>query len=236
MWCCFLRPVARLTWRSFWYLTGRASPPNPLATGEAASDIVWHGPRASEPWSIDYLGKGVKAQGDQRLPHDLLIAHFVADKRDQVARLRHDAFAGRSNRHGYLVKYAEILSRAPARNAGTHSWAAPCRSTSVRPTLVATRPVAKCIHWSVRPFPGRTQPKRRGWRMATSCPAASTSLASSRGPAEWSLAPGVGSRVADGATHLGLPPPGRRHLASVTLNPKLNQKRANMPAKRTLWP
>ncbi|CAE8721383.1 unnamed protein product [Polarella glacialis] len=67
-----------------------ASPPNPLATGGAASDIVWHGPRAALPWSADYMRLDVKARGGQRLPRDLLIAHFVSENRDQVARLRHD--------------------------------------------------------------------------------------------------------------------------------------------------
>ncbi|CAE8694244.1 unnamed protein product [Polarella glacialis] len=77
LWCCFLKPIARLTWRSLRYLTGKASPPKPLATGKAANDILWHGPRAQEPWSTDYMRLGVKARGDQRLPHDLLIAHLL---------------------------------------------------------------------------------------------------------------------------------------------------------------
>ncbi len=109
-WSCLFRPVCRLSWRSLQYLTGGAPPPNPLATGEAACDIIWHGPGANLPWTGDYVAKVVKARGEQRLPYDLLIAHFHNGNRDQVARLRHDALVGRSNRHGYIVNYLEIVS------------------------------------------------------------------------------------------------------------------------------
>ncbi len=109
IWSCFL-PVWCLFWKSFRYLTGRAPPPDPLATGEAACEIIWHGPGVNLPWTGDYEAKVVKARGEQRLPYDLLIAHFHNGNRDQVARLRHDALVGRSNRHGYIVNYLEIVS------------------------------------------------------------------------------------------------------------------------------
>ena len=92
LWCCFLRPIARLTWRSVRYLTGLAPPPNLLATGEAASDVVWHGPGTAIPWGREYLSKAVKARGTRGYP---MIFSLLTALRESEIRW-HASVMGRS--------------------------------------------------------------------------------------------------------------------------------------------
>ena len=65
----------------------------------------WCGPGSARPWSAQYVQKEVRGRGDdRRLPLDLLVC---CD--GNYARVRHGPLKGRTNRHGYLCTFEELL-------------------------------------------------------------------------------------------------------------------------------
>lgn len=64
-----------------------------------------YGPKGSLDWSSEYVQQEVRGRGDNRDPHDLLITDGTA-----IARMRHGALRGRSNRHGFRCQMGSIHS------------------------------------------------------------------------------------------------------------------------------
>ena len=65
----------------------------------------WKGPRATTPWSTQYIQTEVRGRGGNRLPYDLLVTDGTA-----MARLRHGTVRGRTNRHGFTCNCDEVRS------------------------------------------------------------------------------------------------------------------------------
>ena len=65
----------------------------------------WVGPNVGTPWTAQYVQQQVRARSENREPLDLLVSDGAA-----VARLRHGALRGRTNRHGYLAVCTEVHS------------------------------------------------------------------------------------------------------------------------------
>ena len=66
--------------------------------------VGWVGPHVSTPWSNEHV-QSVKARGEKRAPHDLLVTDGAA-----VARIVHPAISQRANRHGLMVDYESVHS------------------------------------------------------------------------------------------------------------------------------
>ena len=73
--------------------------------GERPYRPNWRGPRASTPWSTQYIQTEVRGRGSNRHPYDLLVSDGTA-----VARLRHGTVRGRTNRFGFVCACDEVRS------------------------------------------------------------------------------------------------------------------------------
>ena len=101
-----VRPMMVLAAALCQYVLGRGSWRAVLrGNGEAPFEVRWAGPQGQRPWSVQYVQDSVRGRGEQQLPYDLLVSDGVA-----VARLRHGAIRGRTNRHGFLCQCDTVHS------------------------------------------------------------------------------------------------------------------------------
>ncbi|CAE7766394.1 rnf213a [Symbiodinium sp. CCMP2592] len=95
-----VRPIIVVIGALLQYVAGRGTWEAVLrGHGENPYHVRWTGPQGEHPWSVTYVQDQVRGRGEQQLPYDLLVTDGVA-----VARLRHGAVRGRTNRHGFLCR------------------------------------------------------------------------------------------------------------------------------------
>ncbi|CAE7258866.1 unnamed protein product [Symbiodinium microadriaticum] len=95
-----IRPILVVVYALTRYVLGHGSWEAVLrGSGELPYEVKWTGPRGQQPWAVNYVQDQVRGRGEQQLPYDLLVTDGVA-----VARLRHGAVRGRTNRHGFLCR------------------------------------------------------------------------------------------------------------------------------------
>ena len=106
LWTLFIRPGMGLLWRTALYLLGRSAWREILPGGNGDPPPPdWCGPGAARPWSAQYVQKEVRGRGeDRRLPLDLMICCDGS-----YARLRHGPLKGRTNRHGFVCAFDELV-------------------------------------------------------------------------------------------------------------------------------
>jgi hypothetical protein len=92
-----IRPMVRLAVDLVLYLWGGATWATVReAQGSATTHGACVGPKGQEPWSVEYVKNRVRGRSEQRQPLDLLVTDG-----SYVARLRHGALRGRTDRHGF---------------------------------------------------------------------------------------------------------------------------------------
>ena len=105
VWTCVVYPTLRVGWLASRYLLGRATWEGLTEADSTSPTPQWCGPDAPRGWTAKYVQKEVRGRGaDRRLPHDLLVCIDGA-----YARLRHGPLTGRTNRHGYLCSFDEVV-------------------------------------------------------------------------------------------------------------------------------
>ena len=99
-------PVFRHAYAFYRYLTGQG-PCHEVVRLHGFSSFrpKWKGPATGTPWTAQYVQQEVRGRSENREPLDLLVSDGVA-----VARLRHGALRGRTDRHGYLARCNSIHS------------------------------------------------------------------------------------------------------------------------------
>ena len=135
-----IKPILVVVYALTRYVLGHGSWEAVLrGSGELPYEVKWTGPRGQLPWAVNYVQDQVRGRGEQQLPYDLLITDGVA-----VARLRHGAVRGRTNRHGFLCRCDSVHGSRVAIGGvllkGPNAW-----STYRR------RPQRACWAWTVLP-------------------------------------------------------------------------------------
>ncbi|OLP28250.1 hypothetical protein AK812_SmicGene48908, partial [Symbiodinium microadriaticum] len=99
-------PVFRHAYAFYRYLTGQG-PWHEVVRLHGFSSFrpKWKGPATDTPWTAQYVQQEVRGRSENREPLDLLVSDGVA-----VARLRHGALRGRTDRHGYLARCNSVHS------------------------------------------------------------------------------------------------------------------------------
>ena len=106
VWTCLVMPILRIFWTAVLYLLGRGTWRDvSRAEGRVTEPPNWCGPASPRAWSSQYVQQEVRARDmDQRQPYDLLIRCEGG-----YARLSHGPVKGRTNRHGFVCAFDEVI-------------------------------------------------------------------------------------------------------------------------------